>query len=154
MFSTEGGSAAKMLAIICHRFKLSCYMFYIWFSLLYNNNHILVTIHVFFSWVVCRKYLNHNFVTVICFVFFFPYEELAWTCHFYSQTMRFYNFLLQSSFSSFSLRLDKMSSGRRLGSIGCPNEDFLSVFFSSKIGYDVSVGLRQNGAHRKHGVLT
>ena len=72
----------------------------------------------------------------------------------FTNRMRFYNFLLQSSFSSFSLRLDKMSSGRRLGSIGCPNEVFFPFFFSSKIGYDVSVGLCQNGAHRKHGVLT
>ena len=31
---------------------------------------------------------------------------------------------------------------------------FFSVFFFFQIGYDVSVGLRQNGAHRKHGVLT
>ena len=61
---------------------------------------------------------------------FFLYEEFAWSCHFYSQTecvsIIFYSNLF---FSSFSLRLDKMSSGRRLGSFGCPNEVFFSFFF-------------------------
>ena len=121
MFSTEGGSAAKMLAIICHRFKLSCYMFYSWFSLLYDNNQrqgvcqILVTIPVLggvkktfkpqfytFFWInfqALSLWLQPiTGMTVICFVFFFPYKEFARSYHLYSQTECFFNFLLQSFF--------------------------------------------------------
>ena len=85
---------------------------------------------------------------------FFPYEVFAWSYHFYSQieciSIIFYSNLLSHHFICVRIRCHQVEDWVLLAALG----GFFSVIFSSKIGQDISVGLRQNGAHRKHGVLT
>ena len=71
----------------------------------------------------------------------------------FTNRMRFYNFLLNllsHHFLCVWIRCHKVEDWVLLAVL----MRFFFVFFSSKIGYDVSVGPRQNGADRKHGVLT
>ena len=117
-----------------------------------NHNFIPFLHEMSSSGPVCNLLLvSQWFASFFCdpHQIFFTYKEFAWSHHFHWETecvsIKFYSNLFSHHFLCVLIRWHQVEDWVLSALLLTP----FSVFFSSKIGYDIPADLRQNGVRGK-----